>query len=187
MAHYLRSPETLELVQAIERKYGIKCSDPAEVKNGRTPTITSDLIVTKRGRYTGGTFAHKYILLHAASRFGADFQIMIYEKIADLESVLSALSSFEVDEEILESSTRKLFVYAIREVESRNIKIGISYDPEARLRQLQTGNSSRLELVAFIEAAEGFKSEKDAHRLNKGIHIRGEWFGSGATLGGRHA
>jgi hypothetical protein len=83
MANYLRSPETLELVQAIERKEGFKPAEPTELKDGRVPTIKSDLIVTKRGRYTGGTWAHLYILLDAASRMDADFKVKMFDILVE--------------------------------------------------------------------------------------------------------
>jgi hypothetical protein len=81
MSHYLRSPETLELVQAIERKYGMDSipAESAEIKNGRVATIKSPLIVTKRGRHHSGTWAHLYLLLDAASRLDADFKVMLYD------------------------------------------------------------------------------------------------------------
>ena len=86
MANYLQSPETLELVQAIERKYGVesKCVESRELKkDGRVDTIQSSLIRTKRGRYGGGTWAHLYILLDAASRMDADFKVKMYDILVE--------------------------------------------------------------------------------------------------------
>lgn len=85
MSHYLRSPETLELVQAIERKEGIisKCAESADLKNGTVATIQSDLIKTKRGRFGGGTWAHLYILLDAASRMDADFKVQMFDILVE--------------------------------------------------------------------------------------------------------
>lgn len=183
LSHYLRSPETLELVEAIESKLGIVNNYNTGLKiGGKVSTIKSPLIISKRGRYSDGTFAHKYILLHAATKFGATFQIAIYDKLLDLDNILKALNDFEVDSEILESSPKPLFVYAIREVNTGNIKIGISANPESRLKQLQTGNSSQLELVTFIEAKDRFKTEKELHLLNVDKHIRGEWFDATTTI-----
>lgn len=185
MGNYLQSPETLELVEAIERKYGIfKPVDYIPLKKeGRVETIKSDLIQTKRGKYGGGTWAHKFILLDAAHRFGVEFRLLVYEKISNFENILKALNEFEVDAEIISLSPKPLFIYAIREVYTGNVKIGISSNPAERLKQLQTGNSSKLELVAFIEAADGFKSEKRLHLLNADKHIRGEWFDATTTIG----
>lgn len=84
MSNYLRSQETLELVQAIERDLGLesKSVDSTDLKNSAgllSKSITSDLIKTKRGRYNGGTWCHLFILLDAASRLDADFKVMMYK------------------------------------------------------------------------------------------------------------
>jgi hypothetical protein len=78
MSNYLRSPETLELVQAIEKSQGFKSVESTDSKNGRVETIKTDLIKTKRGR-NGGTWAHLYLMLDAASRMDADFKVMLYD------------------------------------------------------------------------------------------------------------
>jgi hypothetical protein len=83
MSNYLRSQETLELVQAVERKLGIfKCVESTDLKNSSgllTESIKSDLIRTKRGRYGGGTWTHIYILLDAAARMDADFKVKMFD------------------------------------------------------------------------------------------------------------
>lgn len=94
-----------------------------------------------------------------------------------LDELLKALDAFDVPPEL-----NDMFVYAIREVESGRIKLGISKDPKARLAQLQTGNSQRLELVAYRKAKDRFADEKEAHRLNSYVHVRGEWFTPDAKL-----
>ena len=84
--NYLRSQETLELVQAIERKQGFKGVDTTPLKNSAgmlAETIQSTLIRTKRGRYGGGTWAHLYILLDAASRMDADFKVRMYDILVE--------------------------------------------------------------------------------------------------------
>lgn len=91
--------------------------------------------------------------------------------------ILEALDSFEVPEDIGE-----MFVYAIREVESGRVKLGISRDPHARLRQLQTGNSQRLELVGYRKAENRFQDEAALHSRYADKHIRGEWYAETVAL-----
>ncbi len=69
-----------------------------------------------------------------------------------------------------------LFVYAIREQDTGHLKLGISKDPEERLRQLQIANSSRLEIVAIRPAPNRFSDEAAIHKLVGQYHIHGEWF-----------
>jgi hypothetical protein len=84
MSNYLRSQETLELVEALERKYMIyeertKSVQSTDLKNGMIGTIKSPLIKTKRGRHGGGTWAHVYLLLDAAMRLDADFKVQLFD------------------------------------------------------------------------------------------------------------
>lgn len=69
-----------------------------------------------------------------------------------------------------------MFVYAMREVDTGKIKIGISRDPQRRMRQLQTGNSSKLELIALQPAIDGYEDERVAHLKAKHLQIHGEWY-----------
>jgi len=92
-----------------------------------------------------------------------------------LSELLAALESFDVPDDM-----HGMYVYAIREVESGRIKIGISRNPAARLAQLQTGNSQQLELMAVKPAVSGFSCERDAHKSAASLRIRGEWFSASA-------
>lgn len=182
--NWLRRPQTEEFIRVVEQDLGIENVNDSKSKDSnksRINKIKSPLIKTKRGRY-GGTYAHFYIMLEAMMHLqGGYAKVKIFSSIKDAFSVLNALENFEVDDEIVENSTKELFVYAIREVNTGNIKLGISSDPESRLNQLQVGNSSKLELVAY-KTASSFKDEKRQHRLNGQHHVRGEWFNSNARL-----
>ena len=142
---------------------------------------------TKRGK-GGGTYASKDIaLVYALYLGGPSVMAMLSKKIQDFDEVLSALNAFHVDEEIVNAlresnPNAKMFVYAIKEADTGNVKIGISTNPYRRLQQLQTGNSSRLELVAMKEAVNGYEDEQAAHLANKQYHIHNEWFTAPAAI-----
>jgi hypothetical protein len=89
-----------------------------------------------------------------------------------LQELLTALEAFDIPDDL----PQDLFLYAIRECETGNIKLGISRDPRARLNQLQTGNSSRLELVAIRPAVNRFADERAVHADADAYRLRGEWF-----------
>lgn len=95
---------------------------------------------------------------------------------ATLNELLAALEAFDIPDDL----PPDLFIYAIRERETGNIKLGISRDPSARLMQLQTGNSSKLELVAVRPAANRFADERAIHADADVYRLRGEWFAAGA-------
>ncbi len=85
--NWLRSQETVEFVQALERD--LKCVNLTDLeiplkknKIGKTIGFKSPLIKTKRGQ-GGGTWAHLYILLDAATHLDADFKVMVYKSFVE--------------------------------------------------------------------------------------------------------
>jgi hypothetical protein len=61
------------------------------------------------------------------------------------------------------------------------VKVGISDDPESRLRQIQTGHPSKVELrkaIWFFSKSDAAAVEKMAHQVFRlrGTHTSGEWF-----------
>ncbi len=65
-------------------------------------------------------------------------------------------------------------IYFIQEGNVGNIKIGYSKNPEARLKDLQVGNSSKLEI---IHTEQGDKTnEKEYHKMFIDDKVGGEWF-----------
>lgn len=107
---------------------------------------------------------------------GPKFKTKIFKHLNDLSIIQEALNNFEVPDDLPD-----MYVYAIRESETGCIKLGISKHPEERLKQLQVGNSQKLELVAYKKAENRFKDEKLAHSDNQDKRIRGEWFSSEAV------
>ncbi len=91
--------------------------------------------------------------------------------------VLKALQDFEVPDDL-----PGMYVYAIRNTVTGNVKLGISRNPEARLKQLQTGNDCRLELVAMRPAAARFADEKALHNANAHARLSGEWFDGSVSI-----
>ena len=65
-------------------------------------------------------------------------------------------------------------IYFIHNHDAGTIKIGSSDDPWKRLRQLQTGSSSRLDLFAVIPG--GLSGERDLQSLFGRFKVIGEWF-----------
>lgn len=83
MSHYLRSTETIEYVQAIEKDMNFKSAQIADLKSGESIANKTPIIVTKRGRYGGGTWANIYILLDAAARMDADFKLKMMKILVE--------------------------------------------------------------------------------------------------------
>lgn len=76
------------------------------------------------------------------------------------------------------ASTGSSFVYAIGDGHG-NVKIGAADDVRKRIKQLQTGNPSRLYLIAFVRLssrAAADSVERFAHQDNAADRVHGEWF-----------
>ena len=73
-----------------------------------------------------------------------------------------------------DSADKRCYVYFIGEQSSGRVKIGFSRNPWARLTNLQTANSSKLEILCHLRT--NGVSESEIHRLLSGHSIGGEWF-----------
>ena len=95
----------------------------------------------------------------------------IISRVKGAKEVIAALEDFEIPENL-----PTMYVYAIRNNHTGRIKLGISENPERRLKELQIGNDCELELLAYREAANRFKDEKAIHDKHQHLRVRGEWF-----------
>ena len=95
----------------------------------------------------------------------------IISRVKGAKEIIAALEDFEIPENL-----PTMYVYAIRNNHTGRIKLGISENPERRLKELQTGNDCELELLAYREAANRFKDEKAIHNRHQHLRVRGEWF-----------
>ena len=97
----------------------------------------------------------------------------IISRVKGAKEVIAALEDFEIPEYL-----PTMYVYAIRNKHTGRIKLGISQNPDRRLKELQIGNDCELELLAYREAANRFKDEKAIHDKHQHLRVRGEWFGT---------
>jgi hypothetical protein len=92
--------------------------------------------------------------------------------------IASRLSEIEIKEYFnnkdLSFNKKETYVYLIKEKFSGVSKIGVSIDPEERLRQLQSCNQTELELFGYWVG--GYKEEKELHEIYKNYRLRSEWF-----------
>ena len=95
-----------------------------------------------------------------------------------LQEILKAFDAFDVPKEL----AAETWLYAIQEKETGKVKLGISQDPQTRVKQLQIGNPNTLELVVVRKAEQGLIDETNLHLQNHTHHIRGEWFHQEALL-----
>ena len=99
------------------------------------------------------------------------FKLSIAEQISNEFDIMNALENFDFDD-----VDDDLTVYVIKNELTGNVKIGISRDPVARLKQLQVGNDGKLTLLCTISASNGFSDESTLHNRFERYNVRGEWF-----------
>ena len=69
------------------------------------------------------------------------------------------------------------YVYLIRNLENNTYKIGITKnDPKKRVKQLQTGCSSPLDLLYTYETKYPYRLEKMLHTKFMLCKVEGEWY-----------
>ena len=69
------------------------------------------------------------------------------------------------------------FIYFIYDFQTKKTKIGkTSKHPAYRLKELQTGNSTKLELLHFYESTQISEEESILHNRYKQYRTIGEWF-----------
>jgi hypothetical protein len=68
------------------------------------------------------------------------------------------------------------YLYIIKMNECNRVKIGVSESPEARLKELQTGNPELLYLLRTIPFAHAYPVEEMLHERYAAVQQAGEWF-----------
>lgn len=156
---------------------------PQNAISAHCKNIESRTIPTKRGDQCVNVIPRQDVirLMARARTVGDDGLGKLVAMIDESANIMRALNDIELPNDLPD-----MYVYAIRESETGRIKLGISRDPESRLRQLQTGNSQELTLVAYRKAENRYQDESVLHKLNSAAHVRGEWFNESASLDGHH-
>lgn len=91
---------------------------------------------------------------------------------ASVVAIYDLIASLDIDED-----NQDKYVYVAKESVSGRYKIGISKNPEARVKALNTGNPEQLKLVhAYLATDDGYKSESLAHAIFEEERLLGEWF-----------
>ncbi len=67
-------------------------------------------------------------------------------------------------------------IYLIKSLDDGSYKIGVSNNPDKRIKQLQTGNPSELQILCVYESEIAFKIERVLHNTYGIDKRQGEWF-----------
>jgi len=68
------------------------------------------------------------------------------------------------------------YIYLIQSLENGYYKVGVSKHPQQRIRELQTGNSSKLKLIETYQSELAHQIERALQRRYEHLRKEGEWF-----------
>jgi hypothetical protein len=80
----------------------------------------------------------------------------------------------EFEAKVREAVAKIGMVYVVRDDVNKRVKIGTALNPLSRLRDLQTGSSVRLRLIAMFPG--GRKAEQEFQKIWPDRRLGGEWF-----------
>lgn len=67
-------------------------------------------------------------------------------------------------------------IYLIKSLNEGVYKIGVSKSPNKRLKEVQTGNPSPIDILYLYETENAYKIEKALHNRYSQYNTHGEWF-----------
>lgn len=95
------------------------------------------------------------------------------------DTIVNLYKARVLEKVIPQISTSRSFIYIIREEGKGRLKIGISNNPEKRLKTLQTGSAEDLTLLyTSLVCSNSLEIEANVHKHFKEYLVRGEWFSS---------
>jgi hypothetical protein len=80
----------------------------------------------------------------------------------------------EYEQKVRDAVAKIGTVYVLRDDANARVKIGTALNPLMRMRDLQTGSSNRLRLIAMLPG--GRRAERDLQNIWPERRIGGEWF-----------
>lgn len=170
--HVLRDIETE--VKALEENPNLDARQKGMLLSG----FVKDSYLTAQNkelpRYILSEEAALQVLLKYSSDIRARFILAFKEARETLNNIVKLKEISKVLPEIgLDTS----YVYIIKNMDTGNIKVGVSKDVQKRLDTFRTGNDCQLELVyRSMVCSNAFNLESQVHEYFKEYHVRGEWF-----------
>ena len=116
--------------------------------------------------------------LQMSLKYSAEVRARFVTAFVDYRDTLINLYKARIIEKVLpQVSSSRSFVYIIREEGNKRFKIGVSNNPDKRLKTLQTGNPEDLTLLyTSLVCSNSFEIETYVHEHFKDYLLRGEWF-----------
>lgn len=136
-------------------------------KYKKEPIIKQCIVNTSKGRIKRFIWVHPTLFLSVCFDIS---QVLKYHLLKDI-NILKFLDTFNVDDRLVIESQK---LYLIHDSFTNNLKIGRSFDPEKRAKQLSFKSSGKLSILCSIDNSG--ELETVLHKKFKKYRIHGEWF-----------
>lgn len=119
-----------------------------------------------------------FIALGFTEERADEYKIKYISAFNEMRRAIVNMFKVKVLEDVLpQESKLRQYLYVIKNPLSEAVKIGVAKDVDLRLKQLQTGAGTKLELVyKSMLCSNAFKIEKAAHNYFINYQCFGEWF-----------
>lgn len=178
----------LKNVQDVSDKYCQLIDESAVVSGLRAEILSSCTQVLEGIKLTSyddaqGKPRKAYLLNERATyqvllRYSTEHRLLFVGYFLKMRDALDNMHNARaIDGVMPQALGKRQYVYIIRESDTGFLKIGVSNDPEHRLEQLQTGNSSELLLdYKSYVCSNAHEVEAKAHEHFKERRVNREWF-----------
>ena len=122
----------------------------------------------------------QFLIVALMAKHGAKMKGIIVDGILgkSVREVIDMVASMD-----LEDLPPDRYVYVAQESTSGRYKIGISKDPERRVKELNIGNPEELKLVHYFKSnGNKYESETITHKMYAAHRLRSEWFDTAINL-----
>ena len=115
------------------------------------------------------------VVKHGAKLKGIIVDGLIGKSVKEVINIISSMD--------IEDIPPDRYVYVAQESESGRYKIGISKDPERRIKELNIGNPEQLKLIHYFKSnGNKYESETLTHKMYEAHKLRSEWFDTAIDL-----
>ena len=124
--------------------------------------------------YELGEMATMQLMLKYSTEYRAKF-IICFSKMK--KSIMNMFKANVIESVLPQDNRDRQYIYVIKNPENDRVKIGVSNNVEKRLKTLETGAGTKLDLVyQSIICSNAFDIENTVHKHFQEYRVFGEWF-----------
>jgi len=134
--------------------------------------------IDSQNRQQKGYEINEQLTMMILARYSVEFRYKLTEAFIGMRNTILSMHKARGLEQVMPQDNRnRQFVYVIGDPVKNLVKIGVAQDVNKRLKQLQTGNSTELEVLwVSCVCSNAYKVESIAHKKFEEHKILNEWF-----------